>query len=90
MGASVDFLSEDLRRLIVNASYHLTGLKVPESADVGYLDPFYPSFYGFWNGKHAKIWKERNLVAEDFGLGKVTDTVDPPGTPAWPYRPERK
>ncbi|MDB4618284.1 MAG: ThuA domain-containing protein [Akkermansiaceae bacterium] len=90
MGASVDLLSEDLRRLLVNASYHLTGLEVPEKADVEYVDPFFPSFYGFWNGKNAKIWKERSLVAEDFGYGKVTDTVDPRGTPAWPHRPERK
>ena len=89
MGASVDFLDESLRRLMVNASYSLLGLKVPETADVDYIDPFYPSFYGFWNGPNAKIWKERALVAEDFGLGKVTETVDPKGTPAWPYRPER-
>ena len=47
MGASVDLASEDLRRLIVNASYHLTGLDVPTKADVSYVDPFYPSFYGF-------------------------------------------
>lgn len=90
MGASVDLLSTDLRRLLVNASYHLTGLEIAENADVEFVDPFYPSFYGFWNGKNAKIWKERNLQAADFGYGKVTETVDPPGTPAWPYRPERR
>ncbi|MGJ8695624.1 MAG: hypothetical protein ACSHYF_04855 [Verrucomicrobiaceae bacterium] len=89
-GASVDFLSEDLRRLVVNATYHLLDLKVPETADVDFIDPFYPSFYGFWNGENAKIWKERSLTAADFGLGKVTETVDPKGTPAWPFRPERK
>jgi len=89
MGASVDFLDESLRRLVVNGTYHLLDLKVPEMAEVGYVDPFYPSFYGFWRKAEAKIWKERALVAEDFGLGKVTATVDPPGVPAWPYRPER-
>ncbi|MDB4334025.1 hypothetical protein N9984_01045, partial [Akkermansiaceae bacterium] len=90
MGASVDFLDESLRRLLVNASYSLLELKVPETADVAFVDPFYPSFYGFWNGGNAKIWKERALVAEDFGMGKVTETLDPKGTPAWPHRPARK
>ena len=45
MGASVDLVSEDLRRMLVNSVYFLTGLKVPENADVSYVDPFYPSFY---------------------------------------------
>ena len=89
-GASVDFLSEDLRRLVVNGTYHLLGLEVPAEADVNYIDPFYPSFYGFWSGGNAKIWQKRALVAEDFGLGKVTETHDPKGTPEWPHRPERK
>ncbi|OYV83021.1 MAG: hypothetical protein B7Z73_16550, partial [Planctomycetia bacterium 21-64-5] len=36
MGASIDFTSEGLRRLIVNAAYYLTGLgdKIPEKNDV--------------------------------------------------------
>ena len=51
MGASVDLVSEDLRRLLVNAAYFLTGRKVPEHADVAYVDPFYPSFYGFIRDK---------------------------------------
>ncbi len=89
MGASVDFLDESLRRLVVNASYALLELKVPEMADVDYVDPFYPSFYGFFNKNQAKVWQERGLVAEDFGLGKVTETVDPAGTPEWPHRPKR-
>ena len=50
-GASCDFVSEGLRRIVINASYHLTGLKVPEKADVDYVDPFYPSFYGFIRDK---------------------------------------
>ena len=36
LGASTDFADEDLRRLVVNASLHLTGQKVPAKADVGY------------------------------------------------------
>ncbi len=87
MGASVDFLDEDLRRLIVNASYHLIGLEVLDQADVDFVDPFYPSFYGFWKGANAKIWKERKLVAADFGMGKTPIAPEPKGTPKWPFIP---
>lgn len=84
-GASVDFVSEGLRRILVNAAYHLTGLDVPKSADVGYVDPFYPSFYGFIN---EEDWYEKlDFQAEDFGLGKTPHTVDPPGSPTWDFRP---
>lgn len=84
-GASVDFVSEDLRRLIVNAAYHLTGQTVPENADVSFVDPFYPSFYGFI--RIDNYWKNHNLKAEDFGLGKTPHMPDPPGTPEWKFRP---
>lgn len=87
-GASVDFVSEDLRRIIVNASYHLTGLKVPAKANVDYVDPFYPSFYGFI--KDAKWWPGADLQAEDYGLGKCTKQADPKGSPKWPHRPTAK
>jgi type 1 glutamine amidotransferase len=84
MGASVDFMSDDLRRLIVNASYNLTGLEVPKAAKVDFVDPFYPSFYGFIRGN--EFWKKRNLRPADFALGKSPIAVDPPGTPNWPFR----
>ena len=87
-GASVDLVSEDLRRMIVNAAYHLTGLKVPEKADVDYVDPFYPSFYGFVKGKD--YWKNHDLQPEDFGLGKSPAIPDLPGSPKWPHRPMKK
>jgi len=90
MGASVDFVSEDLRRLLVNASYHLLGLEVLDKADVDYVDPFYPSFYGFWNGKDAKIWEERQLIPADFGWGKTPVAPEPPGSPEWSFRPMKK
>lgn len=84
-GAAVDFVSEDLRRLIVNASLFLTGQEVPERADVEFVDPFYPSFYGFINDK--EYWKSANLKPADFGLGKSPSMPDPPGSPEWPFRP---
>ncbi|MCA9058643.1 MAG: ThuA domain-containing protein [Planctomycetaceae bacterium] len=84
-GAAVDFVSEDLRRLVVNAALYLTDREVPAKADVAYVDPFYPSFYGFINDK--TYWKNANVKPADFGLGKSPWLPDPPGSPAWPFRP---
>ncbi len=84
-GASVDFVSEDLRRLIVNASYHLTGRDVPAKADVGFVDPFYPSFYGFIRVKDW--WKNADMQARDYRLGRSPAAADPPGSPEWNFRP---
>jgi hypothetical protein len=52
MGASVDFESEGLRRLIVNATYWATGLDVPQKADVSYVGEYKPTWFGF--GKFTK------------------------------------
>jgi type 1 glutamine amidotransferase len=77
-GASVDFACEDLRRLLVNACYALTGLPVPENADVGTVDPFVPSFYGFHN--EEGFYLRRNLRVTDFQLGSSARTI-PPAVP---------
>lgn len=87
-GASVDFVSEDLRRMIVNAAYHLTGRDVPEKANVDFVDPFYPSFYGFIREKN--YWKDANLKPSDFALGKTPHMPDPKGSPEWNFRPVPK
>jgi hypothetical protein len=49
MGASVDLKSEDLRRLIVNASFWTMEMenKIPEKANVDYVGEYKPTFYGF-------------------------------------------
>ena len=47
IGAAVDLKSEDLRRLMVNASYHLTGLTVPDHADVSVVGEYNPTMFGF-------------------------------------------
>ncbi len=83
-GSAVDLVSEDLRRLIVNAALYLTGVEVPTKADVSYVDPYHPSFYGFV--KDPTFWPGRNLRPMDFGLGKSPAAVDPPGSPEWPFR----
>ncbi|WP_220498198.1 ThuA domain-containing protein [Rhodopirellula sp. JC639] len=83
-GASVDLVSEDLRRMLVNATYYLLDKQVPEKADVAYVDPYYPTFYGFIND--AAYWKELNLQPSDFALGKSPLRDDPKGSPEWPFR----
>ena len=85
MGASVDLVSEDLRRLIVNATYHLCGLEVPQKADAAYVDPFYPSFYGYTKNQ-KNYWKLENMQPSDYGLGKSPKAADPKGSPKWPFR----
>lgn len=47
MGAATDLASEDLRRMVINAVYWATDLKVPAKADAGYVGSFEPLMYGF-------------------------------------------
>lgn len=51
MGASVDLLSEDLRRLLVNACYWALELEdeIPNRSKVDYVGDYHPTFYGFGN-----------------------------------------
>ena len=83
-GASVDLVNEDLRRMIVNAALYLTDREVPAKADVAYVDPFYPSFFGFIN--EPDYWKNAKLKPEDLGLGKSPNLPDPKGSPEWKFR----
>ena len=81
-GASVDMTDEDLRRMIVNASYFLLGKEVPAKADVAYVDDFNPSFYGFIREKD--FFQKLDLRPEDLDLGKNTPkSPDPQGSPEW-------
>ncbi|MCA9129914.1 MAG: ThuA domain-containing protein [Planctomycetales bacterium] len=84
-GASVDLVNEDLRRMIVNAAYYLTGREVPKKADVSFVDPFYPSFYGFI--QERDYFKNRNMQVSDFALGTAPHFPDPKGSPVWNFRP---
>jgi hypothetical protein len=47
LGAATDLENEALRRLIVNATYDLLGLPVPEKADVTLVGEYKPNAYGF-------------------------------------------
>jgi len=49
MGASVDLISEDLRRLIVNACYWGTGIEnqIPAQNNVQVVGEYNPTMFGF-------------------------------------------
>ena len=72
LGASVDFADENLRRLVVNASLYLTGLKVPTQADVAYIDPFKPTPYSAIDAKD--YYQKANLKPAAYELGKSPAT----------------
>ena len=61
-GASIDLVSEDLRRMLVNAVYYLTGLDVPHRAEVTPVKPYKPTFYGFTKKGY---WEKRKLKIEN-------------------------
>jgi hypothetical protein len=50
-GAAVDLQNEGLRRLIVNACFWTLGLENKTPANVDYVTPYQPSFFGFGKGK---------------------------------------
>jgi type 1 glutamine amidotransferase len=54
MGAAVDLVNEDLRRLVINAVLWASGLedKIPAKADVGTIGEYKPTMFGF--GTHQK------------------------------------
>ena len=63
IGAAVDFKCEDLRRLVVNASFFLTGLPVPEKVDVATVKPFDPTYFGFNSAKKGVTVESHALSA---------------------------
>jgi hypothetical protein len=69
MGSATDLEDEGMRRLVVNGVYWGLGLAVPARADVTFVDPYTPSFYGFDGFR-------KGLRPADFALGTTV-----PGTP---------
>jgi hypothetical protein len=60
MGSAIDFLNEDLRRLIVNASYWALGIeeKSPEKANVNIVGTYHPTMFGFGGFQKGKLPKD--------------------------------
>ncbi len=63
MGASQDLESEGLRRLLVNAAYHLLDMEVPDEANVETVGNFEPTPFGF--GEFQK-----GFTPSDFSLNE--------------------
>ena len=59
MGSSTDLENDALRRLLVNATYQFTGLKVPAKADVTIVGDYKPTAYR--GGGHQKGMKPADL-----------------------------
>ena len=55
--------------MIVNATYNSLGIKVPAKANVEYVDPYKPLFYGFNSFR-------RGIKPADHALGKVLPAGD--------------
>jgi hypothetical protein len=66
-GSSTDWLEEDLRRIVVNAVYSLTGLEKQISArsNVDFVGTYEPTAFGSHTDEE---WKSLNLTPADFGL----------------------
>ncbi|MBT3470642.1 MAG: hypothetical protein HOD72_11355 [Opitutae bacterium] len=64
MGAATDLKSEGVRRLVVNALFDGIGLQVPKKANVDYVDPYKPLFYGFNSFR-------KGIKPSDHAIGKV-------------------
>ena len=66
-GASLDFINEDLRRMMVNAMLSLTGheSEIPQKTDVRFVGDFQPKP----TGSHSdEVWAEMRLTPEDFAI----------------------
>ncbi|MGI9239793.1 MAG: ThuA domain-containing protein [Verrucomicrobiales bacterium] len=64
LGAATDLQTEGTRRMVVNSVFWGLGMEVPEKADVSYVDPFEPTFFGFGTFR-------KGILPEDHALGKT-------------------
>lgn len=62
IGAAVDLLSEDLRRLFVNGVYWGVGLDVPAKASVSIPESYKPSYFGF---KDKNFFTDKKILPKD-------------------------
>ena len=66
IGSSSDMLNEGVRRLLVNATYHMLDLEVPDRADVDFVGAYEPSAYSFQTDEY---WQQQNLRVTDHVMG---------------------
>ena len=63
IGSSTDMVNEGVRRLFVNAAYHLLNMEVPEAAKVDLVGNYQPTAYSFQKDEY---FVQRNLKVEDY------------------------
>ena len=63
IGSSTDLIDEEVRRLMVNASFYLLKMKVPTKAEVSIISEYKPSAYAFQKDEY---WVKKGLKVEDF------------------------
>lgn len=63
IGAATDMVDEEVRRLFVNATYHLLGLNVPKKAKVDFVGKYAPSAFAFHTDEY---WKKKGLKVESY------------------------
>ena len=63
IGSATDMVDEDVRRLMVNATFHLLEMEVPAKANVGLVGTYNPSPYQFHKDEH---WVTKNLQISDY------------------------
>ena len=70
IGSSTDMANAGVRRLMVNAVYHLLDMDVPAKAEVGLIGEYQPSSYSF---KEDEYWEEKNLKVADYVVNDHDD-----------------
>ena len=63
IGSATDMVDEEVRRLMVNATYHLLDIEVPGKAKVDVVGTYNPSPYQFHDDAH---WNKLNLQITDY------------------------
>jgi hypothetical protein len=63
IGSSSDLTNAGVRRLLINAVYHLLELDVPDEANVDLVGEYEPTAYSFQSDEY---WEQKNLRVEDY------------------------
>jgi hypothetical protein len=62
IGAATDMVDEEVRRLLVNTTYHLLNIEVPQKAKVDFVGKYSPSAFAFHTDEY---WEEKKLSVSD-------------------------
>ena len=62
IGAATDMVDEEVRRLLINTTYHLLNIEVPQKAKVDFVGKYSPSAFAFHTDEY---WEEKKLRVSD-------------------------